>query len=86
MFVLLAHFHHFAPPQTAEANSCGTVYLYRANCTYYCTYYPSDNETTCSGKQYDHYTAPSANRKISNFTQTYSGQINPTGCPTMCSH
>lgn len=82
-FVLLANFY-FTQPQTVQASSCGTVYLYHANCTHSCTYYSQLNETKCNGIEYDHYTAPPANRNTGSFQQTYSGFVNPTGCPTMC--
>ena len=83
MFALLASFH-FTELQPVEASSCGTVYLYQAQCTHTCLYYPAGNSTWCDGYKYDHYTAPPANRITTLWAPTYSGFVNPTGCPMFC--
>jgi hypothetical protein len=83
MFALLASFH-FTQPKSAEASSCGTVYLYQALCTYECTYVVAEDKTYCEGARYDHYTAPPANRFVSWWFPVFTGKVDPTGCPTFC--
>lgn len=83
MFLLLASFH-LSQSQTVQASSCGAVYLYQAQCTSVCNYYVSHNSTQCYGTKYDHYTAPPANRFVTEWTPTFPGNVSPTGCPTMC--
>ena len=84
MVLILAESLLFIDTSTASASSCGTVYLYTANCQDFCFYNPDNNTTTCYENNYEQWTAPPRQRrKWTKPGQTCQGYIN-NNCSTFC--
>lgn len=67
----------------AQASSCGTVYLYTANCRVSCSYNSSSDQTFCNVSHYEEWTAPPAKRHKYLTAQLFPGYWEPN-CSTFC--